>query len=386
METSSGPEIVYLDTNATAPVRPSARAAIAQAMDRYGNPSSVHRSGRDARALVEDAREALAVAVGANPAQVIFTSGATEANALALHGLAGIRSILASAVEHPSVLAHVTAEDHVPVDAAGVINLAALDAALAVRPGPVLLAVMAANNETGVIQPLAEVVAIARRHGALVHCDAVQALGKMPLDMAVLGVDSMALSGHKIGAAKGIGALVLRPGLEAAAQSVGGGQERRRRAGTENTLGIAAFGAVLREIADIVAMAPRIAALRDHLERDLRTRVPALQLFGADGPRLPNTLCMALPGVSSETQIMALDLAHIAVSAGAACSSGKISPSHVLLAMGVAPDLAGCAIRVSLGWDTTAEELDRFKAVFEQVARKRAQAGGTPRSLIGSGA
>jgi len=366
-------ETIYLDANATMPLRPSARTALLQALDRYGNPSSVHRAGRDARSLVEDAREAVAASVGAAAPQVIFTSGATEANALALRGMAaamGGRTILATAVEHPSVLAHVEPDNVLPVDGQGVIDLVALEAALAARPGPAVVAVMAANNETGVLQPISEVVAVCRRHGALIHCDAVQALGKIPLDMKALEVDSLALSGHKIGAVKGVGALVLRPGLEVTAQSVGGGQERRRRAGTENTPGIAAFAGVVGEISDLLAAGPRVAALRDTLERNLQSRVPGLQVFGAERPRLPNTLCIGLAGVSSETQIIALDLANIAVSAGSACSSGKVAASHVLLAMGVPPELAGCALRISLTWDTTASELERFQAAFEALAAR----------------
>jgi cysteine desulfurase len=364
------PAPIYLDYNATAPLRRSAKAAITAALDRFGNPSSVHRYGRDARALIEDAREALGSAVGVGPAGVIFTSGATEANALALHGL-GPRTIFAVATEHPSILAHVAPENVVPVDGEGIVDLKALDAMLAAKPGAIV-AVMAANNETGVIQPVTEAAEIAHLHGALVHCDAVQALGKMPVNLKALGVDSLSFSGHKLGAAKGIGALVVRPGLEVAAQSIGGGQERRRRAGTESTLAIASFGAVLRELGTITADFARCAALSEQLEQGLRSRVPDLQIVGAGAPRLPNTTSAALAGVTSETQVMALDLAQIAVSAGAACSSGKITPSHVLLAMGIDPAVAGCAIRVSLGWDTTVESIERFLSAFETLARKRA--------------
>lgn len=367
MENRSAP--VYLDYNATAPLRPLAKAAIADAMERFGNPSSVHRYGRDARALVEDAREALAAAVGATPANVIFTSGATEANGLALRGLG--RTVLAAAGEHPSVLAYVAPENLIPVDGNGIIDLKALDAKLATSPNAIV-AVMAANNETGVIQSVAEAAEIAHRHGALLHCDAVQALGKMPVDLKALGADSLSFSAHKLGGAKGIGALILRPGLEVAAQTIGGGQERRRRAGTENTLGIASFGAVLREIDAIIAAFARCQDLRTHLELGLRHRAPDIRIFGADVARISNTTCYALAGMKSEAQIMALDLAQIAVSAGSACSSGKVTASHVLLAMGVDPALAACAIRVSLGWDTTLESIDRFLAAFETLVRKRA--------------
>jgi len=374
METSLQRQI-YLDANATAPLRPSARAAIGRALDLFGNPSSIHHQGRAARALVEDAREAIAKAVNARPADVVFTSGATEANGLALRG-AGCTAILAASVEHPSVLAHVLPENQLPVDGNGCIDLAALDAVLARHAAPVCVAIMAANNETGVIQPVAQVVEIARRYGAWVHCDAVQALGKMPLDFAALGADSMALSGHKVGAAKGVGALILRPGREVLAQSLGGGQERRRRAGTENTLGIASFGAVMAEMDALLATAPQVVVLRDRVEAELRARVPTLQFFGAASPRVFNTTCFALPGVPSATQIMNLDLAKIAVSAGSACSSGKVTPSQVLLAMGISSDLAACALRVSLGWETTTEEITRFMAVFVGIAEK--QVGTSP--------
>jgi cysteine desulfurase len=363
------PTPVYLDYNATAPLRPSAKAAIADNLERFGNPSSVHRFGRDARALVEDTREALAAAVGALPANVIFTSDATEANGLALRGFG--RTVLAAAAEHPSVLAHVAPENVIPVDGNGIIDLKALDDKLRAVPNAVV-ALMAANNETGVIQPVAEAAETVHRHGAFLHCDAVQALGKMPINLKALSADSLSFSAHKLGGAKGIGALVLRPALEVAAQSVGGGQERRRRAGTENTLGIASFGAVVREQAAIIADFARCQDLRTHLELGLRARAPDIRIFGADAARVSNTTCYALAGMKSEAQIMALDLVQIAVSAGSACSSGKVTPSHVLLAMGADPVLAACAIRVSLGWDTTLESIDRFLAAFETLVQKRA--------------
>jgi cysteine desulfurase len=351
-------------------------ARIATALPRFGNPSSVHAAGRAARALIEDAREAVAAAIQASPAQIVFTSGGTEANALALRGLAGAgRAVLASTVEHPSVLAHVAETDLIPVDRSGVIDRDALERRLADGP-PALVAVMLANNETGVVQPVAEVVAIARRHGALVHCDAVQALGKMPLDFGALGVDSLSLSAHKIGGLKGVGALVLAPGVAPAAQMLGGGQERRRRAGTENTVGIAAFGAAAEEVPDLLHAMPRVRALRDGMEARLRAAAGAA-IPGAGAERLGNTTCVALAGAASETQVIALDLAGIAVSAGAACSSGKVAASHVLAAMGEPPEIANCAVRVSLGWDTTPMEIDRFLTAWSAMAA-RALAAGVP--------
>jgi len=361
---------IYLDYNATAPVSSTVREAIGQALDRFGNPSSPHRPGRAARALVEDAREAVATAVNASPAGVVFTSGGTEANALALRGVAraaGCVTVLANAVEHASVLAHVAPADLIGVDGQGRLDVKALDEALAGRPAPALIAVMAANNETGVIQPIGDVIAIARRHGALVHCDAVQALGKMPLDFTALGVDSMAISAHKIGGLKGTGALILRPGFEPAAEAIGGGQERRRRAGTENTIGIAAFGAAAAQCGALREAMPRVAALRDRLETEL-SAVSGVEIFGAGTERLGNTLCLARHDITAERQLIALDLAGIAVSAGAACSSGKVAVSHVLQAMGVPADLARCAIRISLGWETTAAEIERISSVWTTLA------------------
>ena len=353
---------IYLDYNATAPLRPAVRARVAEALDRFGNPSSIHRAGRSARALIEDARERVAAVVNTAPAQVVFTSGGTEANGLALRGLAH-RTVIACGIVHVSVLAHVSDANRIAATPDGRIDLAALEAKLSVTPGA-LVAIMLANNETGAIQPVAEVVALARRFGAKVHCDAVQALGKMPIDLTALGVDSLSLSAHKIGGLKGAGALVLAPGVEPAADMIGGGQERRRRAGTENTVGIAAFGAAAEDVPALVQAMPQVTALRDRLEAAL----DGVATFGATGPRLGNTACFALAGHSSESQLIALDLAGIAVSAGSACSSGKVAASHVLLAMGVSPDLANCALRVSLGWETTAAEIDAFLAAWRALA------------------
>jgi len=364
----------YLDYNASTPVLPQVTDAVVRVLGQYGNPSSVHAAGRHARAAVEDAREAVAGMVNASPAHVIFTSGGTESNALALRGLAmgGRRSaIVASGVEHPSVLAHAAPPDRIAVDADGVVDLNALEQALRLRPPPVLIALMFANNETGVLQPVAEVVTLARRYDAMVHCDAVQAPGKMPVDIQALGVDSLSLSAHKFGGLKGAGALVLRPGMDLAADIRGGGQERQRRAGTENVVGIVGFGAAAREARRLTGEAARITALRDALETGVQA-VSRTRIFAQNKPRLPNTSCIALAGVSSETQVMRLDLAGVAVSAGSACSSGKIAASHVLLAMGVAADEAKCAIRVSLGWDSRAEDVTQFLDAWRPLAASAA--------------
>ena len=367
---------VYLDWNATAPLRPAALDAVLAAMREVGNPSSVHRFGRAARKRVEDAREAVAALVGAKSANVIFTGGGTEANNLALRGC-GDRRLIVSAVEHGAVLAPALLRDSgaviLPVDGEGVVDLDALEAALAGAGKPALVSVMAANNETGVLQPIAEVAEIAHRHGALVHCDAVQAAGKIAFDMAALGVDLASLSAHKLGGPQGVGALVLGRDLPLDAQNIGGGQERGRRSGTENVAGIAGFGAAARAARDGLADYARIAGLRDELERRIAVIAQDRRVLGAGAPRLPNTSNLTMPGVKAETQVMALDLDGVAVSAGSACSSGKVSASHVIEAMGVPSDEALTAIRVSLGWATAASDIDRFveawRAVFERCGR-----------------
>jgi cysteine desulfurase len=349
---------VYLDYNATAPTRPQAIAAVSAALSEIGNPSSVHRFGRVARRTVEAARDRIAALVGAAPRQLIFTSGGTEANNLAVVGT-GRRPVVA-AIEHDSVLRPAQGAVLVPAGRDGCIDVAALDRLLAADPAPALVAVMLANNETGVVQPIADVVRIAHAHGARVHCDAVQAAGKIPVDFVALGVDTMALSAHKLGGPPGIGALVVADNIVLRPLVSGGGQERGRRAGTENVPAIAGFG-VAAELAlhDLGRMAD-LARMRDDLERRIASIAPDAVIIGAGATRLPNTSCLALPGVLAETQVMALDLAGIAVSAGSACSSGKVRTSHVLEAMGLGPDLAGSAIRISAGWATTPEDFDRF--------------------------
>jgi cysteine desulfurase len=360
--------MIYLDYNATAPLREAAFAAMAAVLRAPGNPSSVHRQGRQARRLVEEARETIAAAIGAAPAGVVFTSGGTEANNLALTAFPA-RRVLASAVEHPSILKG-RVDAIVPVDRFGVIDLAALDEMLAADQRPALLALMLANNETGVIQPVAEASALAHRRGAWVHGDAIQALGKIPLDMMGLGLDSLSLSAHKVGGPQGIGALVLAdPEADLRPLLVGGGQERRHRAGTENVAGIVGFGAAVADLGDIAGEGRRLADLRDRIERAALDSLPGITIFGRKVGRLPNTSCLALAGVPAQTLLMALDLAGIAVSAGSACSSGKLSPSPVLMAMG-AETLAGSAIRLSLGWATTEREIEDFIGQFVSISQR----------------
>jgi len=355
----------YLDHNATAPIRPEALAAMGEAARTGGNPSSIHSRGRMARRLVDEARASVAEAVGARPSDVIFTGGGTEANQLALRGLRSA-SLLVSAIEHDSALP--AGAVRVPVTAEGVIDLAALDRMLAEAPKPALVALMLANNETGVIQPVAEAVRIVRAHGALIHCDAVQALGKLPFGLLDLGVDTLALSAHKIGGPQGVGALALRPGLEVAPLLTGGGQESGRRAGTENVPGIAGFGAAAKAIGDLQP----VAILRDRMERRLKAVARALRIWGEGAARLPNTSCFGVRGLKSETQVIALDLAGVAVSAGSACSSGKVRQSHVLTAMGADAVDAGSAIRVSLGWNSEPADIERLVGAWSEFYLRRA--------------
>ncbi|MBO1075337.1 cysteine desulfurase family protein [Roseomonas marmotae] len=342
----------YLDANASEPLRPEARAAVLAALDLPGNPSSIHADGRAARRVLERARAQVAARFGCRPRDVVFTSGATEANAMAIHGLASGRRLLVGATEHPAVLRAAPDAGLLPVLPDGQLDLNALEAALAEGP-PALVCVMAANNETGVLHPLQDVMLLCQRHGALLHVDAVQAAGRLPLSLTELGADSMALSAHKMGGPKGAGALLVRPGLDLAPLLPGGGQERGRRGGTESLPAIAGFGAAA-EAAD-PALAGRLAVLRDAIEAG--TGLPVL---GAGAPRLPNTTCLLLPGTPAETQVIALDLAGMRVSSGSACSSGKVAASHVLLAMGVPPQQAGSAIRISLPWNAPEDVAERF--------------------------
>jgi cysteine desulfurase len=360
----------YLDWNATAPLRAEARAAVAAALELCGNPSSVHGRGRAARRIVEDARAAVASLVGALPQELVFVSGGTEANHLALLG-AGRTRVLVSAVEHDSVLRAVPEAERIPVDADGRVRLTALAELLAADKAPALVSAMLANNETGVIQPVAEIAALAHSHGALLHCDAVQAAGKIPVDVGDIGADFLSLSAHKLGGPPGVGALVVRGAAELRPMLRGGAQERRRRAGTENLPGIAGFGAAARVAKAEIGAYDRVRRLREAIETGILRLAPDSVIFGAGVERLPNTTAIAMPGTPAETQVIALDLDGVMVSAGAACSSGKVSPSHVLEAMGLGPDLARSAIRVSLGWSTTEEEVAQFLAAWSALYRRR---------------
>lgn len=380
---------VYLDHNATSPVRPEARAAMIAALDVAGNASAVHRDGRAARALIEAARGDVARLVGAEAKAVTFTSGGSEAAATLLTPAfrgrkpaeGPIRTLVVSAVEHSCVLAGggFAPEDIVvvPVDASSRIDVAALETALQTKPGPHLVAVMAANNETGVLQPLAEVAGLSASHGAALVVDAVQALGKIPLDMAALGADALFVSGHKIGAPQGVGAIVRASEAVSFGPLVrGGGQEMRQRAGTENLPGIAGFGAAAKAAGtDIAGESQRLSALRDWMEGEIVTISPTSRVVGLQAARLANTSLTVHPGLDGETQLIALDLANVSVSTGSACSSGKVQPSHVLAAMGLPPAEAKTALRVSLGWSTTRSDVERFLAAFAAHRNKIAARG-----------
>lgn len=368
---------IYLDWNATAPLRPEAREAMARALDLVGNPSSVHAEGRAARALVEQARRTIADALGAAREQVIFTSGGSEANALALQpGLhpenqPPLTRLLVSAIEHPSVLAGGRFPQErietVPVTPNGVVDLDSLRNRLA--DGPAMVSVMLANNETGTIQPVREVAGLVHEAGGLLHVDAVQAFGKIELNFNELGADLLSISAHKIGGPKGVGALLASErviGLTAAIR--GGGQEKGRRAGTENVAAIAGFGAAV-EVAMVARDADiaRINDLRDQLEAGIRT-VAGTIVFCADVPRLPNTTLFTVSGLRAETAVIGFDLEGIALSSGSACSSGKVQPSHVLEAMGVPADLARGGLRASLGYSTTASDIEIFIRAWRKLA------------------
>jgi len=370
---------IYLDHNASSPLRPQARAAMLEALDRHGNASSVHGEGRQARRRVEDAREQVAALVGASPADIVFTSGATEANNMVLQ--AGWDAILVAAIEHESILVPARNSGANVVDLGvtrdGTVDLGQMaDNVLSgPHPGKAVLTLQMANNETGVCQEVAAAADFARSHDLATHTDAVQAAGRMAIKFDELGVDTLSLSSHKIGGPMGIGALVVRDGYRLNSFIQGGAQERRRRAGTENIAAIAGFG-VAAECArnQLATEADRLRLLRDHAEVAMMEAAPQASFIGAKAQRLPNTICMALPGELAETTVIKLDLAGVAVSAGSACSSGKVGASHVLSAMGLPAEQARSAIRVSLGWNTTETSLETFLTRFHHLQNGRTRA------------
>lgn len=371
------PNRVYLDWNATTPLRAEARAAMLAAYDLIGNPSSVHAEGREARRLIEDARATLAGAVGALPRNVVFTSAGTEANALALSpGLRGpsgrpIERLLVSAVEHASVLAGgrfpAGRIGQIRVTRSGVVDVGHLRALLGDGP-PALVSIMAANNETGALQPIAEAAGLVHEAGGLLHVDAIQALGKIDFNIKAVGADLATFSGHKIGGPKGIGALVVAEGIAGLEPVLrGGGQELNRRAGTENVAGIAGFGAAVKvALQALPEDAARMATLRDRLENGIRA-IAGGRIFADDVKRLPNTILFTAPGLKAETAVIGFDLEGVAVSSGSACSSGKVQPSHVLSAMGYSPTIAQGAVRLSLGWSTEPDDINRALEAWRKL-------------------
>ncbi len=371
----------YLDNNATTPLRPEVLETMARALAGGGNASSVHASGRKARALVEQARRSVAALVHAREDEIIFTSGGTEADNLVIDGLVGsgrARRLVISSTEHPAIVAPARRAgvplEVIAVDGDGVIDSSALARHLEeTGGGDTLVSVIFANNETGVIQPIAEIAELVHAHGALIHSDATQAAGKIAVDFAALGLDALTLSSHKLAGPQGAGALVLRDGMEIAPLLAGGGQEKGRRGGTENVAGIAGFGKAAELAAGSLADFAKLAGERDRFEKLLVERWPDACVFGRAAPRLPNTSCFAIPGASAEMLLIALDLDGIAVSSGAACSSGKVAASPVLEAMGVAPQIAAGAVRMSLGWANREGDIERLVAGLDRaLARRRA--------------
>lgn len=359
-------------------MRPEARAAMARALELAGNPSSVHVEGRQARRLLEEARAVVAGAVGASPRNLIFTSGGTEANALALTpGLRRgsgppVERLVISAIEHASVQAGgrfaFEAVEQVGVSRSGLLDLDQLRDMLADR-APALVSVMLANNETGAVQPVGEAAEIIHQAGGLLHVDAIQAFGKIPININALKADLVTLSAHKIGGPKGVGAAILAEDVRGLGPALrGGGQEYGRRAGTENVAGIAGFGAATQAAMGTLEIdARRLEGLRHRLEAGLR-QTHGMIVFSDSVPRLPNTTLFTVPGLRAETAVIGFDLAGIAVSSGSACSSGKVQPSHVLEAMGFSPDLAQGAVRLSLGWSTSAQDIDRCLEAWLKLA------------------
>lgn len=357
---------IYLDYNATAPIFPDVVQAVSQALGNLGNASSIHTEGRSVRGAIEDARDSVSKLIGVPASTIVFSSGGTEANTTVIRGLinsGAVHEIFCSAIEHPSVRDHVNPEHHIPVDNRGQIDLEQLHNILRGQEAPFLMCVMLANNETGVLQPIRDVSTLVHERGGLVLCDCVQGPGKSDLDFISLGADFLTFSAHKIGGPQGIGCIVMNSNSELEPILIGGGQEKERRSGTENAPGIVGFGAAARLTAE-TSNVGKVSELRDQLEAALLEAKSDAIIFGREGERIANTTNVAILGTSSERQLIKLDLAGFAVSAGSACSSGKIAPSHVLLAMGVSEEIAGSAIRISIGRETSWSELEKFVEIW----------------------
>ncbi len=358
---------IYLDYNATCPILPEVISAVADAMAVAGNASSIHSHGRDARKLVEEARRSIGATIDVSPQQIIFTSGATEANNTVLRSFSGQR-ILVSSIEHPSVIESGVEVISIPVTPNGLLDLGALEQLLTEAP-TALVSVMLVNNETGVIQPVAKAAQLAKSHGAKFHCDAVQAYGRIPLTREATGADYLTLSAHKIGGPHGVGALVIAPGTHFEKLLQGGGQERRQRAGTENVAAIAGFGVAAEKAHAALPSYFSLAALRDRIEAHV-SMCPAVTVYGRDAERTANTLMFSVRGIPSDTLLMAFDLEGVSVSSGSACSSGTTRFSYVLEAMGVTPSTTLATVRVSLGWGSQEKDVEHFCAVWDKLRER----------------
>jgi len=354
---------IYMDCNATMPIKPGVVSVMSAVLGETGNASSIHRHGRMARKHIEESRTQVAALVQTNPAYVFFTSGATESNNVVLKSFQGKR-VLISAIEHPSVIESAPGAEKIPVNADGIVDIAGLEKML--QQATALVSIMLVNNETGIIQPIAEIVRLIRKisPATQIHTDAVQAAGRIAIDFSALQVDFMSLSAHKMGGPQGAGALIMAPGAKIEKLLHGGGQEKRQRAGTENVAAIAGFGKAAELALTGMEQFQSLAAFRDRIEEKLLAAEPRLKIYGRNSPRVSNTTQLALPGIAAETQLMALDLAGVSVSSGSACSSGTVKTSHVLQAMGIADQDAMGALRISLGWHTTKEEIDDFIAAW----------------------
>ncbi len=362
-------KLTYLDCNATAPVRPQVISLMGEILAEPGNASSVHGAGRQARKRVEDARGQIARAFDVGPQQVIFNSGATEGNNTIIKGFAGQR-ILISAIEHASLIESGIKAELIPVTADGIVDLSALEQMLAQGPQAALVSVMMANNETGVIQPVAEICKLAKAHGALFHTDAVQALGRIEFTRESIGADFITVSSHKLGGPQGAGAIIMAPKAPLPKLIHGGGQERRQRAGTENIAAIAGFGLAVEMAMQEIGRYQALAGLREKIETTLTAGTNSLHIHGRNVARVANTTSFSLKGSTSETLLLALDLEGIAISSGSACSSGTVKPSHVLTAMGIDAEEAACALRVSLGWNTSEQDVEDFIAAWNKVRQR----------------
>ena len=357
----------YLDYNATAPLRPLVRQEMIEALDAIGNPSSIHAEGQKSRYLIEESRSKIKDVLGVKKGEIVFTSGGTEGNNMVLKGVESESSVV-SGIEHESVLG--VREDSVACSAlkSGVIDLDRLERLLKEMKSPPLVSVMLVNNETGVIQPIEEVISIVRRYGGLIHCDATQGVGRLEKRLGELDLDYAVFSGHKLGGPKGIGCVLVNRREGFSALLKGGGQEKRLRGGTENVSSIVGLRVAVEEsIGEMGVAMPRLEGWRDRLEDRIRREVPGAMIFGGEAERVGNTSCIGVRSWKGYSQVIGLDLLGISVSSGSACTSGKVSPSHVLESMGVEAELLECVIRVSLGWKTTADEVEYFCSMWPRL-------------------